>query len=466
MNNNNEKTYPPTQSFPRFTNKDFRRIYREEKAKDVVYTPGLIIGKYVLEQARENLYYVYNLELKGFAQPDNPEKTWTEYITETRIYRPLPMLPWRPLPTPRLEPVNVEQLYSEIRQYIHARVDFTRDMEYDICTAWVMHTWRMENFGTSPYMFFFGPPGSGKTWAMEVLASVSFRPLFAMMSPASLYYATQDWHPTLFMDESEIYVKGKYKSEIINYLNAGYRRGQVITRVEENKATKQRELKMFQVFSPKSIAGTREFMGALPTRFIPIIMSRATREIENSMDEEIMDVLRAKLFTYRLNALAQNKETVIIRDFLSSVKDGRLKELFSPLIEVAPEKQRGLFVDCAIRTERERLEAEALTLESVVFSALASCRRDRLLIPIKELADSININLSSGEPLSHKTVGSVVSRLGFNKQRKGDGVYVVWDADVFERLSKRYKLVEMQPTNPVKPVNEQEFNKQELHKHL
>jgi hypothetical protein len=33
-------------------------------------------------------------------------------------------------------------------------------------------------------------------------------------------------------------------------------------------------------------------------------------------------------------------------------------------------------------------------------------------------------------------------------------------------LSKRYKLVEMQPTNPVKPVNEQEFNKQELHKHL
>jgi hypothetical protein len=363
---------PMQKSLKRFSNKDFKSIHRAEKGPkdvivDVIYSPGEIVGHMMLEQTEDQgqpLYFAYNLTEQKLIIPFDTAKGWTEWQTEEKIYRPLPKLPWRPLSTLTLSPVSVEELYREIRQYIYARVDFTKPIEYDLTTAWVMHTWRMENWNVTPYLFFYGPPASGKTWAMEVLSSISFRPLFSMMSPAALYYATQDWHPTLFMDESEIYMRGKDKSDIINYLNAGYRRGQVITRVEENSRTGQRQLKTFEVFGAKCLAGTREFLGTLQTRLIPFVMSRATREIETFIDQEIADDLRAKLFAYRLSALSANREPLIFQDFfqdfLSNVKDGRLRELFYPLIEtVQTEKERALFVDCAVQMEMERTDEEA-----------------------------------------------------------------------------------------------------------
>jgi hypothetical protein len=86
----------------------------------------MITGKYVLEQAKENLYHVYNLESGHFVQPENVEAVWSSFPTEAEVYCPLPKLPWRPLPLPRLEPVSAEQLYREIRHYIYAHVDFTK----------------------------------------------------------------------------------------------------------------------------------------------------------------------------------------------------------------------------------------------------------------------------------------------------------------------------------------------------
>jgi hypothetical protein len=87
-------------------------------------------------------------------------------------------------------------------------------------------------------------------------------------------------------------------------------------------------------------------------------------------------------------------------------------------------------------------------LEGVIFNALVSCREDRLLIPLRAIADTVNFSTQTSEPLSSKTVGSVVGRLGFKKRRKSDGVYVVWNDAIYERLLRRYTLIKIKKEEP------------------
>lgn len=441
-----------------FTEKEFLRIWRSSRWKEAekerpIYTPGLLIGSILVEQVDNKQFLVYDLAERQFVIPDRAENVWSRYVTEEEIIlKPLPKLPWRPLPVPHLKPINDQELYEEIRGYIYRKVDFAKETEYDITSAWVMHTWRMENWAVTPYLFFFGPPASGKTWALEVLASISYRPYLGLMSPASLYRMTEAWHPTMFLDETQLYLRGGEKTDILNYLNAGYRRGQTVTRTEPNPKTGEWELALYEVFGAKCLAGTRELLKALETRCFLFIMSRATREIEQWIDVSEADTLRSKLFMYRLKSLADNAELLDMRGFeLGNVKDGRLREIFHSLVMVTPSKIKPLFLEHAEKLDRARVQEEALSLESLVFSALVSVRDDRLLIPFREITDRLNLSLLSGESLSSKLVSSIIKKLGFNKRRLSSGVHVIWDDNLAFRLSKRYQVIEIEKSPDIQP---------------
>jgi len=89
----------------------------------------------------------------------------------------------------------------------------------------VLATWIPEKWDAVQYLFFYGPAGSGKTWALEVLASISFRPFMSASTTLPVIFRACDlWHPTLFLDETEVYLR-KERSEIMHLLNAGYRKG-------------------------------------------------------------------------------------------------------------------------------------------------------------------------------------------------------------------------------------------------
>ena len=187
-----------------------------------VSSPGKIIDSICFEQTANKEYIAYDLNDKTIIAPPGGT-TWPQWETLVCSYVPLSSLPWRGLPMPQPYE-NIDKLYSEIREFLYDHIDFMEDIEYDIAVAWIMHTWRMENWNATPYLFFFGPAASGKTWTMEVLGALSYRPMLTFPSSAALYRTTEEWHPTLFLDEVQIYLMRTERGEIINYLNAGYRR--------------------------------------------------------------------------------------------------------------------------------------------------------------------------------------------------------------------------------------------------
>jgi hypothetical protein len=427
-----------------------RSVKTEDEKREVVQSPGKIEGNHVFEQANETLYYVYSLEKSGFAVPEDVEAVWSSFPTAKTTYVPLTRLLWRPLPLPNLdfELFDIEELYGEIRSFIYAYVDFAKDVEYDICTAWVLHTWRMENFTIAPILFFYGPVKSGKTRAMETLGALSFRPIMAALSSASLYNITERWQPTIFLDEADLYLKGNERADILNYLNMGYRRGQYAIRMMENLKTGKYEPTPYDVFGSKCLAGTKDLFTALRSRSFPIIMSRATRSLKRSVDYEWADKIRAKLIMYRFLSLAASKETISIPDdFLTEVKDGRLRELFYPLMAVAPEAIRIVLHNHATALDTEEERAEELSVESFVFNAIVNVHGDKPFIPQTEIVSAVNVNLSETDVLGSKTVGNVIGRLGFKKFLLRNRVHVVWDEELVNRLSRRYTIKKSEDEN-------------------
>jgi hypothetical protein len=96
---------------------------------------------------------------------------------------------------------------------------------------WVLHTHLMDRWDTTPRLFFGSPePGSGKTRALEVTASLA--PLSIMTvncSPAYLFRKVADeaGRPTIFYDEIDTVFgpKAKDNEDIRGLLNAGHRKG-------------------------------------------------------------------------------------------------------------------------------------------------------------------------------------------------------------------------------------------------
>ena len=329
------------------------------------------------------------------------------------------------------------QLWSEVKQYIFEHIDLQEG--YDILTAWVLASWTTEKWDAVPYLFFYGPAASGKTWALQVLASIGFREIMtASATLSSIFRVVDMWHPTVFFDETEVYMR-KDRGEILNLLNSGYRKDFPAMRTEEGK--EGFEVRFYDCFGFKALAGTKDFMETLKSRCIIFNMSKAIRQIKTTVDEQRAKNLREKLLAYRFKMLT-TKETQEAPNVLT----GRLRELFNPLIIVAPTTEKSAIIEQGKKIETTLREEEETSLDSIVFKAIFKLHEETgdEKILIADIVKIVNETLEADEMLSSIAVGMVAKRLGFKKCSKGGKRAIRWTNEIAERLTYRYGRSEKQ----------------------
>jgi len=331
-----------------------------------------------------------------------------------------------------------QELWSEIKRFIHEHMDVSEG--YDVLTAWTLASWTPERWNAVPYLFFFGPAASGKTRALEILASIGFRPLqTASATIASIFRVIEMWHPTVFFDETEVYMK-KDRSELLNLLNNGYRRGFFALRAEESKAGGY-EVKPYECFGFKALAGTKDLMDTLKSRSIVFSMSKATREIRQEIDEDWARAIREKLLMYRFKMLAKKEPPEN-----PNILRGRLRELFDPLIIVAPPTEKNPIIQQAQKIEATLKEEEETSLDSIVFKAIFKLHEETgdEKILIADISKMTNESLGIDEILNSIAVGMVAKRLGFKKCMKDHKRAMRWNNEIAARLTYRYGRTEKQ----------------------
>jgi hypothetical protein len=408
----------------------------EEERHKPVSTPGMAFQDVIFEQTSKDSYLVYGrIEGKFLICND----VWRSYSRDDTEYIPLRRLPWPTAYLPSDE--SEERLFNEIRQFFLDHLDVANESLYDVYSCFVMASWRLEDFTVVPYLFFLGPMSSGKTRALECFHRLCYRSIMATsMSAASLFRALEAWHPTLLLDETEIYNR-ENMVEVLALLNSGYRKGQYAIRVEKVEQGSL-QIAMFDTFGFKVLAGTEELAATLQSRCIITSMSKAVRQIRLFVDEEKAQELRDKLLMYRFKKLGKNLES-LEPEGLS--QNARVIELFISLIQVAPTPEiRQRLLACLKGIARTQLEEEQVGIEARVFDAVQKCQEqvEDGKLTTATVAGTFNEGLAEKEQATVRLIGRKLRALGFERCRVGKkgqaGLH--WDSKLVDRLRMRYRL--------------------------
>jgi len=265
------------------------------------------------------------------------------------------------------------------------------------------------------------------------------------VSAAALYRGIEKFHPTTFLDETEIYSVAE-KSEIIGLLNSGYRKGQYAWRV---KNTEQgAEIEFFDVFGFKALAGTEKMKDTLESRSIVIRMMKNRRAIPLHIDEKEALDLRNKLLNWRFRKLSDICDISDISDiFLEHSPIGssnqRIDELFECLFLVANKgKENILKYAQKLDAEWQSREETSIEAEILGFMLECECSVENNVLLTKTIADKFNADRNDREKWKTRSIGRLISRLGFLQKRiAGTGKRGwFWDKERIEYLKQRYGI--------------------------
>jgi len=340
-------------------------------------------------------------------------------------------------------PYNPE-LYLDIRGFIEDHLDLVEEDEYDVLTAKVFESWLITKVREVGYVFFVGPPRSGKTRAMEVLSTICYNSkMAAYMSTATIYRLLNMGYTTLFFDEIQQYlIEGRM--DFLALLNCGQRKRTpawlLVPLKDEYIPTP------FKVFGSKFLASTRDTAESLATRCIIISMMKNVRTVPLRIDEA-----RAESLSSRLNRYATSVGDVELPDlenlFLErGFRDYRNIEVFINLAAVTPPEYRGHILDYAKAVDDQINEEESITQYAEVYGAVeyawASAKEGK--ISINAVAEAYNDGRPEQEVRSNQSIGALLNIIGLRHVcrmpggRKGRYV----SERTMNRLRRRYGSVQ------------------------
>lgn len=403
--------------------------------------------------------YVFEQAKNGFIFWSKKEGKQVENPMEYANYKSLPDCAWK-LASKIEDYGDQEKLWGEVKNFITDHVFLPDERLYDVLTAWVIANWVPEKWNVIPYLTVKGPVNSGKTRLLETLEAISYRGIFsANMTSSALFRLCELCHPSIFLDETEIYTHEAY-SDVLHLVNAGYRRGQKAWRVEHSKDGLM-FVKGYDVFGFKAFSGTKELTAAVHSRSIVIDMVRNPRSVNFSINEKKALLLRNKLLKWRFEQLSNESHnsgdesdesddsTEVyppMLEELAKLGDGRLMELFYSLLSISNAGTKSI-LDFAKTMFTNRQNEEQTTMEFQILEALLKCQdsvnNGRLLA--KKVTETLNEGLETNERFTTNYVTRILSELGFKKVHLKKGVGVIWDKVMIEYRTKQYRIEEDTP---------------------
>jgi hypothetical protein len=152
---------------------------------------------------------------------------------------------------PRSNKPNPKTIIDTVADFVRRFVFFRDETYYGLIAAWVIATYLYEKFDSIGYLFAYSPePRSGKTTLLEMLDLLVYQSTGIQVSlTEAVMFRTAEGH-THLLDEVDSW---KNKADLKNVLNAGYKKGAIVTRYEKGKAG--RKITQFSIFAPRALAG-------------------------------------------------------------------------------------------------------------------------------------------------------------------------------------------------------------------
>ncbi len=233
--------------------------------------------------------------------------------------------------------VSSAALLDACRTWVGRYIVLSED-QINILAVWILHTWAIEAAESTPYLHITAPEkGCGKTQLLEVLEPVVCNPcLTGGMFAAALLRTVDAEHPTILLDEVDAAFNGdrEFSETLRGILNSGFRCGGNYRKC----VGKGHELKSFQVFGAKALAGIGKIPDTVASRSIVIEMRRktATERTERCRSRELREA--AKPLVEGLKQWADSGVIPILaatRPTLPDELTDRQQDISEPLLAIA-----------------------------------------------------------------------------------------------------------------------------------
>jgi len=348
------------------------------------------------------------------------------------------------------------ELYQDVRSFIEDHVDLVEEEGYDVLTAKAFESWLITKVTELGYVFFVGPPRSGKTRALETMATLCYNSkMAAYMSTPTIYRLLDQGYTTLFFDEIQQYLT-ESRMDFLALLNAGQRKGArawLLVLMEKEWVPTP-----FKVFGSKFLASTRDTAESLATRCIIIPMMKNVRTVPLRIDRP-----RAEILASRLNRYANSVQGADLPDmeplFMErGFKDYRNIEAFINLAAVTPPAFRSHIVDYAKAIDDQIAEEEGVTQYADIYTAIeyAWSQAQGGKVSINAIAEAYNDGRLEQETMTNRAIGGAVNVMGLRQKCRMSngriGRYI--SQRTMNRLRRRYSYGQATLDQKPEPTDE------------
>lgn len=251
-------------------------------------------------------------------------------------------------PPPSTGPDTSERLWHDLRAFMQQWVAVPT-LFYESMVAYALMTWRLDDAGFPyvPYLRFYGPPGSGKGRALDVMRMVCWRSLGAKPRATNLHRTVEYYGDvTMLIDEFHLDrgMSKEHAQDLLDLLNQGHKRSERLIRVDTVRGGGM-EVRSFPIFGPKIFAGyghDEEEAFARRTVSVPMgdVAVSKPMQVFALPPEFYSDAeeLRARLLSWRARKLvlgmpsATSDRAVALRDRVGF----EVGQTFWPLVEMVP----------------------------------------------------------------------------------------------------------------------------------
>jgi hypothetical protein len=360
---------------------------------------------------------------------------------------------------------DLSSLYRKVKAIWFKYID-ADDFHISICVADTIFTYFQDKIGLTHYLFFVGPPGSGKSNNLLVFNYLAYRNFTSTdLNAANIYQFLGDKEEgqgTLCEDEADRIDEDRLKMAIEKN---GYIKGFPVARTDTSFGRKQLKLNTFswKAFAAESFPDPVKAKGFIQ-RCIEIQCSFGNPKLDIT---EVTNPAGEDEFQHLLDELNEMRNTLLmvrLLHFHSTIPDiklnikGREKQLFKPVIRIFQKTDVLSELLPVVRNYViQKREANFSTLHAFLYRVIKDLIRnqDSMRLESHVIWGYIRSNLQGaevpGKPLSYDTsefgiisqkeITQILEHIFGAKVRKSDGIKVIqFDPSKLKRLGRIYDL--------------------------
>jgi len=328
----------------------------------------------------------------------------------------------------RIELTTIDDLIKFLERFVF----FKDKCLYLLIALWIVSTYKSHLFEYTGYLFGYSPePQCGKTRLLEVLDQLVFNSSDILISPSTAILFRTAHGTTQILDEVDSW---QNQDEVRGILNAGFKKGAVVKRLEPDGEGGYKEVK-FRVYAPRALAGIgfRILSDTTRDRTFAFEMLRQTKE-------ERRDKFRLKKLRDQIDDLTGQLEVfwILNEDKVAGLYDDdqsfpylerfqdRTMDIAEPLAAILEtaydgepdlEKARQDFLEAIAITRND--QQEEMKDHRILRHLMDLAKEKELIGNATELAEKCSNLL---EKLSQYEVSTVLRKYGFTtKSIRKDG---------------------------------------------